>query len=117
MGLLLSLAKIKLFRRAGRCGLHGCSLQDETIPVLRHCVKLRRSYMHAAKFEFPNAESFAIALPHLSIDRSTSDVKFCPECRKAEAEWRAKFPHSAPNLEPPPMKMKVSSIKALPAAS
>ena len=52
----------------------------------------RGGYFQAAESQFPNANSFKLyGSPSLTSGRKipkTVEVRFCPECRKAEGKWK-----------------------------
>jgi hypothetical protein len=77
---------------AATCELHGLPLEAGTATILyglpdRRWLAERRE---AAEARFPHASSFVLGGCIVSDDAPrTRNVRFCPACRAASAEWAA----------------------------
>jgi hypothetical protein len=73
----------------GSCSVHKVRLLEAEVPVRYGRVVFSRAYVRAER-RFPNSQSFALGGCYILPDNpKTRAVRYCPRCRKAEADWHA----------------------------
>jgi hypothetical protein len=75
--------------KPGTCRVHQLALLPDRVPERYGLLRLRPSYVEAARTSFPNARSWSWGGCISSADSAAfSDVWYCPRCREAEREYR-----------------------------
>lgn len=77
----------------GRCSVHGGKLVPDVVPVRYGLIRFSAELVAARRRGFPNAKSFAMGgcLEHPDNPK-TRAVRYCVNCREAEATWHAAHP-------------------------
>ncbi len=75
-----------------RCKVHDRELLSGTATTSYGRVLIPADYKEAAKQVFPHARSFVVMGRPGVCRRAETNVLYCPECRKAEAEWHRHNP-------------------------
>jgi hypothetical protein len=70
------------------CWLHGLKLQPDTVEVIDGQVEYADWYIRAKVAEFPCAASSPVWSAGCPLPTRSLGVWFCPECRRAEANWQ-----------------------------
>ena len=90
------------------CELHGIPLQQELVPIVYGKPRIDLDESEARQKLFPHART-SCGGGCMVKDARRARVSYCPECRKAEAKWRAtpRQPRREelpviPHLPPPP---------------
>jgi hypothetical protein len=74
------------------CELHGTELTPDTVEVIEGCVDYADYYVRAKVAGFPNAATGPVWTERAPRSAVSGKVWYCPDCRTAEAAWRAR-PH------------------------
>ncbi|RYX84694.1 hypothetical protein EON83_08645 [bacterium] len=70
------------------CELHKTPLQVDEVSITYGLVGFPAGYYEASQREFPNANSSLVGGCIIAPDSPKAQaVKFCPQCREAEANW------------------------------
>jgi hypothetical protein len=69
------------------CPVHALPLQEDTVPIVYGLIIPPKSEMNARRDRFPYANSEYLG-GCVARDPRRARVLFCPECRKAEKEWK-----------------------------
>ncbi len=85
-------------RRLSVCWRHRVPLQAGEAPLWYGLIRFDEVYAKASREEFPCSCSFRLGGSYMhSSNPRTCEVKYCPECRKAEASWNDAHPDLAPD--------------------
>jgi hypothetical protein len=77
----------------GRCGAHRGRLVSGEVPVRYGLIRFSAALSAARRREFRNARSFVLGGCLVHPDNpKTQSVRYCPDCREAEAAWHAAHP-------------------------
>jgi hypothetical protein len=71
----------------GNCPLHDVSLREGIVPILYGIPDFQEGYSAAKRDQFPLANSRYLGGCYLQKSL-LARVRYCPECRKAEKEWK-----------------------------
>ncbi|MBM4071337.1 MAG: hypothetical protein FJ271_20730 [Planctomycetes bacterium] len=82
------------------CWLHGLELQPDTVEVIDGHVDNAVWYVRAKGAAFPCAASAPVYTEGALFPTRPAAVWFCPDCRKAEAAWRARHAELQGPLRP-----------------
>lgn len=73
----------------GKCSVHKVRLLESEVPVRYGLIVFSQAYRRAER-RFPNSRSFVLGgCVVLPDNTKTSVVRYCPQCREAEADWHA----------------------------
>jgi hypothetical protein len=72
------------------CEAHGQELLTDTVEVVRGCVDYADWYIQARNQLFPHAATGPVSTEGAPFEGDRVGVWYCPACRKAEVEWRAR---------------------------
>lgn len=84
-------------RTPGRCEVHDRQLEDGVVPIHYGLVRCTKEEGDARQKGFPHARSDYLGGCVVKPPEKAR-VSFCPECRKAEAEWMAEHRPGAFNM-------------------
>ncbi len=71
------------------CEVHGKPLQEDRVRIDYGLIKITKEAREAREKHFPNAMSRLLGGCDKRPPR-TAKVSYCPDCRQAEAAWKAK---------------------------
>jgi hypothetical protein len=75
----------------GMCELHGRPLVEDVLRIEYGLIKPSAEWREARQEQFPHARSrYLGGCVEKPVTRAR--VSYCPECRRAEANWRATHP-------------------------
>jgi hypothetical protein len=72
----------------GTCEVHGVALRTDTVPIVYGLVRSSPATIKAREASFPHAETEVLGGCVVREDQF-AQVKYCPECHKAKAQWEA----------------------------
>ncbi len=72
----------------GKCPLHDKALEEGIVPILYGIPDFTEDYWKAKRNEFPFANSQYLGGCYFQKPM-LARVIYCPQCRKAEKEWKA----------------------------
>jgi hypothetical protein len=82
-------ADVDLTKPDKSCEVHGVPLQEGVVPIKYGLRKPTEEEIEASTKLFPHAKS-DYNPGCVEEEAKRARVNFCPECRKAEAAWKAK---------------------------
>ena len=84
----VSMAELEIILRI--CELHRLELQQDFEEVFHGNMDYTPEYTEACLRLFPHSETGPIPTEGLPFEGERVEVFYCPECRRAEAHWRAR---------------------------